>query len=89
MMDQNLDETSQTDQPAEETTSKVEGSEKESTQAIFFLFFYFLIFIHKLSSKHSQNLVLWLLQYKIACHTIYHFKVKVIIKALKIITLHK
>lgn len=42
MMDQNLDETSQTDQPAEETTSKVEGSEKESTQAI--VFFSFLLF---------------------------------------------
>lgn len=42
MMDQNLDETSQTDQPAEETTSKVEGSEKESTQAI--ILFCFLLF---------------------------------------------
>lgn len=34
MVDQSLDESSQTALPAEENTSKPEGSEKESTQVI-------------------------------------------------------
>lgn len=66
MADQNMDDSSQNDQPIEENVSKPDGSEKESTQVIMFIYLkfitlynsyiaYFIIFLgHKWSWRRKR-----------------------------------